>query len=279
MSHDLVAVQRDAALLDALARRSWSECDLPGAVDPLAGLLAALGADVDEGLLEVARPEVEPLGGLIPQQGGHRARPGTISSLPMPPPGRRHVARAVAAMVVTAAVLSVSGVAAAVTGDPLTPYKRVIDVVRGGYDQVVPKGLVPPAPTDVPPLVPATAKGVAPKAAAAVEQVREAVGTRASRAADGRRLWDRNVARRTGPARTGSGKADGARHGWGRHDRVSHGTDGRQGGSSASSSTRSGHDTGGQDRTAYGDGGGSGHYGHYARDSGQHRDQSGDSRR
>ena len=115
MSHDLVAVQRDAALLDALAERSWV-ADACAEPDPVAGLLVALAADVDEDLADVGNP-VAPV--IIPVQRRHDERQATVLALPVaiPPVGRRRAARAAAALFVTAALLSVSGVAAAVSGD------------------------------------------------------------------------------------------------------------------------------------------------------------------
>jgi hypothetical protein len=260
MSLDLVAVQRDSALLDALARRTRTDDG-----DPVVGLLAALVADVDDGLLAVAGPDAAPLTALIPEQGGHRRRPGTVSSLPLalPPVGRRHVARAVAAMVVTAAVLSVSGVAAAVSGDPLTPYKRVIDVVRAGYDDVVPKGLVVPQPAVAPPKAKPATVVAATRAAA---QTHVAVASRSSRSADSRHFWDRYVGDR----------ASWDHHGWNRHTRSRHDGDGRQRDGSGGDSSRSGHDSGGNDRTQQGDGRDGGHD---SRDSGGDGNGSGDRRR
>jgi hypothetical protein len=262
MSHDLVAVQRDAILLDALADRAW----LDGAVDeldPVAGLLAALAADVDEGLLAgsvVAAPAA------IPPQRRHADREATVLALPgrtTRPLPRRNAARAVAALVVTAALLSVSGVAAAVSGDPLTPYKRVIDVVRGEYDQVVPKGLVAPKPVVAPP----ADKVVAAKATAAVAQVRGEVGNRASRAADGRHFWNRHVGDRSGWDRAGWN-----RHGADRASRDSQVWRGRQQGGSEGGR----HDSDRQHQGGFHDGSGSGRGG---RDSGGDGDQWGDQRR
>ena len=256
MSLDLLAVRRDAALLDALARRARPtgiETELDAEMDPVVGLLAALAAEVDEGLLDVAGPETAPL---IPEQGGRHARPGTVSPLPLAPPqaGRRHVARAVAAMVVTAAVLSISGVAAAVTGDPLTPYKRVIDVVRGGYDEVITKGLAAPKPTVVPsrtktvPKTPHTTVPTNVTVAVLAAKARYAAVSPASRDAAGRQLWDRYLGGRKVPARGGRD-----RHGWGARHRD---------GSAGAGTARSGDNWYGQ----YGQYGSFGQYG----PSGQH---------
>jgi hypothetical protein len=155
MSHDnldLMAVRRDAALLDALSQRvrlDGPEYD----ADLVVGLLAALVDDVDDGLrLDVADRPAAPT--FIPEQSRRRAADAaTVPARPViAPVGRRHAVRAVAAMVVAAVVLSLSGVAAAVSGDPLKPYKDVINVVRGGYHDVMPhRSLVPPQPIAVVP--------------------------------------------------------------------------------------------------------------------------------
>jgi hypothetical protein len=175
---DLTAVQRDAALVDALSQR----VRLDGAdhgVDPVAGLLVALVDDVDDGLLvDVAdRPVAPPR---IPEQSRRRAADhASVRTLPVAAPvGRRHVVRAVAALVVTAAMLSVSGVSAAVTGDPLRPYKVVFDVVRG-HGNAVQKGLVVPSPK----ARPARTNGATAKAVGAVETARQNVTPRSSRGA------------------------------------------------------------------------------------------------
>jgi len=184
MSHDLVAVQRDAALLDALAERAWV-ADAHTEHDPVAGLLAALAVDVDEGLSDAARPAA------IPAQRHRENRRATVLTLPvaLPPAGRRHAVRAAAALIVTAALLSVSGVAAAVSGDPLTPYERVVDVVRISYHEVVPHKVVAPKPTEAP----AAATVVAARAERAAEQARSALGGRASRSGADRRFWNRQM--------------------------------------------------------------------------------------
>jgi hypothetical protein len=195
MSHDLVAVQRDAALLDALAERAWVADPLTDH-DPVAGLLAALAADVDEGLSDVARPAA------IPAQRHRENRRATVLTLPvaLPPVGRRHAVRAAAAMIVSAALLSVSGVAAAVSGDPMTPYERVVDVVRISYHEVLPRKVVAPKPTGTP----AAATVVAARAEQAAEQARSALGGRASRSVSDRRFWNRQMGVPGAWHRTGS---------------------------------------------------------------------------
>lgn len=109
---DMVAVQRDADALDALARRA---VDAAGD-DEVLGLLAALAADVDQGLADLlgdlAAPEAE------------------AEVVPLPAP-RRTASRAVAGALVVAGLLSVSGVAAAVTGDPLAAYRGLYSAVTG----------------------------------------------------------------------------------------------------------------------------------------------------
>lgn len=279
MSLDLVAVQRDAMLIDALAQRAWSDdSDLHPAADPVVGLLAALVADVDEGVHEMAGPDVVVFipEQFIPEHGGRAARPGRVLALPLAPPpvGRRHVARAVAAMVVTAALLSVSGVAAAVSGDPLTPYKRVIDVVRSGYHEVAPKGLVAPTPK----VVPQPAKTVT------VAAVTRAAGARgvvvASRFAAGRRSWnghgwDRSGWDRSGWDRNGSGRPGRDRSGWAARQRY---------GATGAGTARSSHNGNGQHWTWHRDGSGLSHgdgtsTSRERYDSGESGDRSGDGRR
>lgn len=273
MSHDsldLVAVQRDAALLDALSQRvrpDGVDNDTRHDADPVAGLLAALVADVDDGLLGVVGSQAAP--SLIPEQGRRHVHPATVLTLPVAvaPVGRRHVARAVAALVVAAAVLSVSGVAAAVSGDPLTPYKNVINVVRGEYHDVMPhRSLVVPEPK---------AKAGPAKAARAAEQVGQAVSPRSSRnhwrpvveqrfserSSRDRQVSDRHRWNRNGSDRNGSDRNVSGGNGSGRNDQDHGQRDG------------SGRQADGHDGTGRGDGSGTGH------DSGEHQDGSGERRR
>jgi hypothetical protein len=111
---DLAAVARDAELMDRLAVRAPLAVD-----DDVARLLASLAAEVDEGLdgllAELEAPLIE--------QDDPTAAFGT--------PGRRrvHGLRATTVAIVVGATLSVSGVAAAVTGDPLAPYKGIVRAV------------------------------------------------------------------------------------------------------------------------------------------------------
>ena len=106
---DLLAVQRDDDLLDLLgARRAVSDGD------EVARLLAALAADVDEAL--PAAPVRAPVAAgpaaptPVDDTSGHTRRLG---------------AAGVAAAVLLGGSVALSGAAAAVTGDPLAPYKTV----------------------------------------------------------------------------------------------------------------------------------------------------------
>jgi len=111
---DQLAVQRDADLLDALAGRT---AEGPGA--GLQGLLWVLAADVDEGLSALL---AEPMD-------DSRSEPAAVIDLAAA--GRRRAARMLTATLLAAGLVSVSGVAAAVTGDPLSPYRSVISAVTG----------------------------------------------------------------------------------------------------------------------------------------------------
>jgi hypothetical protein len=114
-----LAVQRDDEALDALALRQNRE---PG--EDVLFLLSALTADVDAGLESLlATPLQMPL---------RSAATGEIPSLA--DARRRRTARVGTAAVIVAGLASVSGVSAAVTGDPLTPYRHVISTVAGGND-------------------------------------------------------------------------------------------------------------------------------------------------
>jgi hypothetical protein len=116
---NLVEVARDAELLDQLAARAVV---LDG--DAVSAMLASFAAEVDEGLA-VLLEEVEPTG---------RAADRGLVAVPDVLAGRRrgHGLRATTIAVVLGATLSVSGVAAAVTGDPLSPYKGIVSAVHGG---------------------------------------------------------------------------------------------------------------------------------------------------
>jgi outer membrane biosynthesis protein TonB len=103
---DVLAVQRDDELLDALAARGAVPAF--AANDPVAGLLAALAAEVDDDLGPATPFEGYALAGMAPMR-----RPRRI--------GRRTVL----AVGVAGAVLSASGVAAAVSGDPFAPIRPI----------------------------------------------------------------------------------------------------------------------------------------------------------
>jgi len=154
---DMHGVQRDAALLDAVAARTG-----PVDADPAVLLLAALAADVDlqpvplaEAVAVLTATGVLPAGDgeptavllpevtQVPRVNGHRrpahgtthgvVRTWTVGGSAGHRGGRR-APRAVAAMVsVVVAVMLASGVAVAVTGDdPLAPIRKVIRTVTGG---------------------------------------------------------------------------------------------------------------------------------------------------
>ena len=115
---DQLAVQRDAEHLDALARR-----DTGGPSEGVHALLWALGADVDEGLAAL-------LAAPMPDA---RSEPAVVLSLV--DASRRRGARALTAALLATGLVSLSGVAAAVTGDPLSPYRSVISAVTDDEDQ------------------------------------------------------------------------------------------------------------------------------------------------
>ena len=110
---DLLLVQEDALLVETVARRG----DLSAFRDePLAALLGALAADVDEG--DMAPPtRYAPI--VVPATSSHspRSRP------------RHHTG--VVALTVAAVLVGSSGVAAAVTGDPLAAIKGAAHLVTG----------------------------------------------------------------------------------------------------------------------------------------------------
>ena len=110
---NLAAVARDDELLELLGARSAAPCD-----DHVATLLAALVRDVDDGLAELLAGREEASG----RELAAAAEGGA---------GWAHGRRLGAAVTVVALGLSVSGVAAAVTGDPLAAYKGIVSVVTG----------------------------------------------------------------------------------------------------------------------------------------------------
>ena len=115
---DLLAINRDADLLDLLARRA----PVP-AGDPVLALLAALAADVDEGLDELlVASEDDPL---------VRAASAATVVPDLPAPRRGHGLRLTTVAIVVGATLSIGGVAAAVTGDPFAPVKGIVTAMGG----------------------------------------------------------------------------------------------------------------------------------------------------
>jgi hypothetical protein len=116
---DLAEVARDAELLDQLAIRTAVQDG-----DAVSAMLAAFAAEVDEGLAA-----------LLDDGHGEDKRADTgLVAVPDAPPRRGHGLRATTVAVVLGATLSISGVAAAVTGDPLSPYKGIVSAVTGGND-------------------------------------------------------------------------------------------------------------------------------------------------
>jgi hypothetical protein len=124
----LAALHQDDATFDALATRT------AGADEPVTEVLSALTAEVDAGLdVALARPlpTVLPVG---------RERGAA----------RRHRAGLAAAGAV-ALVLASGGVAAAATGNPLSPVRAMVAVVTGHHDdQPVAAGDAPGGGTDDP---------------------------------------------------------------------------------------------------------------------------------
>jgi hypothetical protein len=111
---DLAAVARDAELIDRLAVRAPLAVD-----DDVARLLFSLAAEVDDGLDALLAELEAPL----LEQEDSTANVGT------PARRRAYGLRATTVAIVVGATLSVSGVAAAVTGDPLAPYKGIVRAV------------------------------------------------------------------------------------------------------------------------------------------------------
>ena len=115
---DLRAISRDADLLDQLARRGPVP---PG--DPVLALLAALAADVDEGLDEL----------LVAGEDDPLVRAASVATVVPEPaaPRRGRGLRVTTVAIVVGATLSIGGVAAAVTGDPLAPVKGIVTAMGG----------------------------------------------------------------------------------------------------------------------------------------------------
>ena len=135
---DLAEIAADAELLDLLAARAETTSD-----DPVARMLAAFAAEVDDGLDALLESDStstrqrqcrRPTPVAVPAQ----RTPVAVPARPCSPhrpcvPGRRGM-RATTVALVVAGTLSVSGVAAAVTGDPFAPYRSLVAVVTGGGD-------------------------------------------------------------------------------------------------------------------------------------------------
>jgi len=112
---DFLAVQEDALLVDILATRE----DLSAfADDHIAQVLGSYAADVDEGLELVVNAQ-------LPEA----PRPLTQDQGDTSP---RRSARFLIAATTAVVLVGTSGVAAAVTGDPLSPFRSVVKVVSGG---------------------------------------------------------------------------------------------------------------------------------------------------
>jgi hypothetical protein len=151
---DMQILQRDDQLLDALAARTAGTADGDVAV----ALLAALAADVDaqpiplaDAVALLAAAGAEPAGdgesatmlfpapATVPHANGHHEAingkaNGTVRSLASAGSDhrrRRHAPRAAVAVGVVTAVVFAGSVAAAVTGDPLAPIRKVIQTVTG----------------------------------------------------------------------------------------------------------------------------------------------------
>lgn len=163
---DLRAVRRDDELLDALATRAVrSPGDLGDPSDPAGRLMAALVADVDDGLaallaattLDIARVGAgDTADPVVSTDAGREAgasdaaRAGEAATLddhalPSDEDGsswtrrrRRRTAYGAAAALALGATFSVSGVAAAVTGDPFAPYRAVGEALSWGDDDLPP---------------------------------------------------------------------------------------------------------------------------------------------
>ncbi len=134
---DLLAVQRDDELLDLLGGRVAVPSD-----DELVRLLAAWRDEIDDGL-----PGVVPAPRSAPDAVRTRTPAVAAAAVPGRPandlvpaaglersPRRRLTATGTAAALVLGGTLSLSGVAAAVTGDPLAPYRAVGHALSIGGD-------------------------------------------------------------------------------------------------------------------------------------------------
>ncbi|HEY3005873.1 MAG TPA: hypothetical protein VGJ44_26230 [Kribbellaceae bacterium] len=128
---DLDAIAADDALLDLLAAGGDDVFDLRHGDDVAVQLLAGLRLAVED---VSERPEPA-----LADTEGFLARVAARNPV-TDPLARKVAARGLALSVAAVAALSVSGVAAAVTGDPLAPYEKVIE---GVVNVVRPKTTLP----------------------------------------------------------------------------------------------------------------------------------------
>ena len=142
---DLAVVRRDDELLDEIARREPGFAQLGEiAGDPALTLLASLAADVDEGLeqllaelafdIDLLETVAEPVH--VPAQAIRALSsigPTGEPTRQTPRRAARHLGRVGVAAAVAAAVLSVSGVSAAVTGNALAPIQKVASTVAAAF--------------------------------------------------------------------------------------------------------------------------------------------------
>ena len=138
---DLLAVQRDDELLDLLGARTPVSSD-----DELVGLLVAWRDEVDDelpGVVPVQRAASPvPVAAAVPaaRLSGTPVPSASVDLLPGVGAGRprrrRLTATGTAAALVLGGTLSLSGVAAAVTGDPLAPYRAVGHALKIGGDSL-----------------------------------------------------------------------------------------------------------------------------------------------
>ncbi len=126
---DLAAVAADDALLDLLGARAEVPAD-----DTIAGLLAAFADEVDDGLAALLA-SAEAADGTVGSPLTAVPAVSVVPDLPEPSAARSHGLRATTIALVVGATLSVSGVAAAVTGDPFSPYRGIVSAVTGGDDE------------------------------------------------------------------------------------------------------------------------------------------------
>ena len=119
--YDFDAVAADDALLDLLAAGGDGAFELRDNDDPAIQLLAELRLAVEE-------IDEQPAAVLIDAE-AFLSRVAARTSTPSDPLARKIATRSLALSVAAVAALSVSGVAAAVGGDPLAPYEKVIERV------------------------------------------------------------------------------------------------------------------------------------------------------